>query len=382
VVAQGITISDLETTVLTTVNASDFLGGALDISGLDNNFSAAGATITAGLGALTANGGVGSDTITGSAAGDTIFGKDGLDTIDGGAGADTLIGDGGNGTFEAVTSVVGSGAFSATTDTLSVTVFGKTFTAAATGSTVADTTHEVQALLKTAVEADAVVSKLVTITTGTSGSDGQVTVTSKIDGNFTNFDVAVAGGPAVSGETATDGTASGDGVDTITAGAGADFIAGGKGADIITLGSDQEADTVVITSGGLGDKITGFEAGDGTDVIRFADELTSNGTASATLSSISSSGTIGANDSYIEITTATAASGADTAAEIAAHLSSVTQTNVTSGEKVMFAVNDGTDMYIWQWTEDGTDGIQADDLAIAAILYGVTDIANGDLAFL
>ncbi|WP_391481664.1 beta strand repeat-containing protein [Nereida sp. NH-UV-3] len=385
VVAKKVVLSDLNTSNLSTLNAAEHTG-ALDIDGLDNNFSALGATITGAAGVNSIRGGTGSDSITGGASADTIFGADGLDTIVGAAGGDVLIGDGGGSTKEAMTTVIGSGGFTASSDTIAVTMFGATVTVASAGTTATDTGAEMDDILAAAINDHAILGNLVTATATSSGDDGGITVTAEVDGNFTDFDYVSGGGAgAVSGEAATNGSASSDGVDTITAGTGADFIAGGKGADVINLAVDQQADTVVILAGGLGDVITGFESGaNGTDVIVFANDLTKNGTASATLKSITNEGTVAANDSYIEITTATVAGGADTAAEIATFLDGLTITNVddSANDIVMFAVNDGTDTYIWQWTEDSTNGVQADDLALGAVLKGVTDLENGDIGFI
>ena len=383
VVAKKVIISDMASTSLSTFNASAHTG-ALDITGLDNNLSALGATITGAEGINSIRGGTGADTITGGKSADEIFGGNGLDTITGGAGGDTLIGDGG-GNKESVTAVIGSGGFTAAADGTSVKIFGATVQKTFVTSTF-DTGKEIAAGLADVVNNHAILGKLVTATSGFSGDDGSITVTAKIDGNFTNFDVAsLDSAGTLSGESATDGAASSDGVDTINAGTGADFIAGGAGADVINLAVDQQTDTIVIVAGGLGDVITGFESGtNGSDVLVFANDLTLNGTQTATLSSIANNGTVGTNDSFIEITTATAAGGADTAAEIATHLASLTVTAVddTNSDVVMFAVNDGTDTYIWRFTEDSTNGVQADDLAIAAVLRGVTDIENGDLSFI
>lgn len=190
------------------------------------------------------------------------------------------------------------------------------------------------------------------------------------------------GADTISGGAGNDTLNGGAGVDSITGGEGQDSITGGAGADVIILTETTAvADTVrIAATTDFGDVITGFAAGAGDDVLSFLTAMGVNGTPAATLASIASNGTVGANDVFIEITTATAAGGADTAAEIVTHLAGLTATNLAATDKVFFAVNDGTDMYIW-YNQSTAGGVPvAGDLTLAAKLIGVTDIADGDLA--
>ena len=286
--------------------------------------------------------------------------------------------------------LVGSGTTGAraTSDVFSVTVFGKAFTAAYNaGVATHDTEGELAALLAAAIEADADVGQFVT-TTATGTTTGTLRVVADIDGNFTNIALTETGNSATqtvsttSGEVRTDGTNSTD-VDVVDLGAGADFVHTSGGIDTIDLGAaDGAADTVYILNLTEGaDVISNFEAGSvGGDIIKLAGDLLNNGSAEAsTLVSIANTGATADNRVFFEITTATAAGAADTAAEIVTHLTGVTLTSIASGDDVVFAVNDGTDTYLWQFTEDGSAGIQADDLTLVGEIAGVTDIVNGDL---
>lgn len=268
-----------------------------------------------------------------------------------------------------------------------MTVFGKTFEVSIDTTVAArDTLDEVTSLLADAINADAIVGKLVTATYGAgAATTSTLTVVSKVDGNLVDF-AAGNTGLTSSTDVATNGVAGSDGIDTITLGTGADFVISGLGADVIYLGSaDAAADSVILylaTDGG--DVISNFEAGTtGDDIVYVSGAMVANGTPSQTLASVTSTGTVGINDIFVEITTATAAGGADSASEIATFLANLTMTNVASADKVVFAVNDGTDTYLWHMTENGTaTGISSGELALIAKLVGVTDIADGDLAFL
>lgn len=387
-VSDSLTITDVESTILTTINASTFTG-ALNISGLSNNLSVTGATITGGSGVNTIFGGSGADTITTGKGNDVIHGGLGADVINSGAGNDIVLAATGAGLGEAtaITTISGSGSAGAivstgTVDVFTAQVFGKAF--AVTASSTFDNATKIGAEIKRLIEADADVSKLVDV----SAASGAVRVVAKVDGNFVNFTITANNSITLSasttaGETQRDGTASTD-IDIVNLGSGADFVHTGGGVDLIDLGANDGAtDTVyILTLTEGGSKISNFEAGTiGTDVIKFAGNLLNNGTSETSdLVSITNTGATIDNRVFFEITTATAAGGADTAAEIAAHLKDVTLTSIADGDDILFAVNDGTDMYLWAFTEDATAGIQADDLVLVGVLNGVTDIINGDLA--
>ena len=333
-------------------------------------------TLTLGNGTNTASGNSGDDSITGGTGVDTFTGGADKDTLNGDAGADKLYGDNA-GTKEVATLTIGG--TPANTNTVAVTLFGTVLTVtldATTGATVASAATAVKAAI------DSTFGDYVT--TGTIAA-GAFTITSKIDGNLTDFSVTAGGGGATAAfGSKTDGGVSSGGVDTINAGAGADFVFGGEGKDTIDLGAaDGDADSLVYvfnaTAGG--DNVSNFEAGTGNDVIKFAKDLFSNGTLTATLKSVTSTGTIADNDTFVEVTTAAAAGGVDTAAEVATFLANLGTSNVGNGEKVLLALQDGVDMYLWAFTNDGTAAIASSEVSLVAKLVGVTDIADGDLAF-
>jgi Ca2+-binding RTX toxin-like protein len=172
----------------------------------------------------------------------------------------------------------------------------------------------------------------------------------------------------------------GAGADSITGGAGADTITGGVGADVINLTeSASVADDLIYTASMFsegGDIVTGFASG--TDNLSFENDVMGDGVAdSATLKTIAINGTVAEGDVFIEITTALSGDLTN-ASLIASNLSALTLTTVAANETLAFIVNDGTDSYVWLFTEDGVAGIQADDLTFAVKLVGVTDVADGD----
>lgn len=91
-VAESLTITTIESTLLDTVNASAYTG-ALTITGLASKYIATGATITGGSGADAITGGTGADVIVGGGGVDTLKGGTGDDNISGSAGDDNITGD-------------------------------------------------------------------------------------------------------------------------------------------------------------------------------------------------------------------------------------------------------------------------------------------------
>jgi Ca2+-binding RTX toxin-like protein len=332
-------------------------------------------TMDLGNGTNIANGNSGDDVMTGGTGVDTFTGGADKDTLNGAAGADKLFGD--NAGTKEVATVTISGTQEA--ETISFTAFGITATATAVQT---NTAAQNAALIKTAIE-----TALGDYVTASALTGAAFTVTSKLDGNLVDY--TIAQGSATENNIAlsakTDGGLSSGGADTINAGAGADFVVGGEGKDTIDLGAaDGDADVVSIvfaaTAGG--DVISNFEALTGNDVIKFAKDQLVNGTPSATLSSITSTGTVGANDTFVEVTTAAAAGAVDTAAEVVTFAANLgVAANVANTDKIILALQDGVDTYLWYFQEDGTAGIQSANLTLVAKLTGVTDIADGDLAF-
>tara|TARA_B100000579_G_scaffold318257_1_gene267788 strand:- start:14067 stop:17270 length:3204 start_codon:yes stop_codon:yes gene_type:complete len=93
-IAESLTISGIESTLLSTFDASAF-EGAVDVTGLATNYIATGATIKGGTRVDKITAGTGADTITGGAGADTLLGGNSNDNIDGGAGADKIEGEAG-----------------------------------------------------------------------------------------------------------------------------------------------------------------------------------------------------------------------------------------------------------------------------------------------
>jgi hypothetical protein len=386
--SDNLTITTVESTLLTTVGAGTFTGD-LNIAGLAAKYAATGATITAGSGDNTITGGSGADVISSGKGTDTIRGGTGADQITAGAGIDTVYAGTEKDTTPEKTSatVVGSAGGGAldTGDKSSVVLFGKTFSVTkadtVNGVSVTNVAKQATALVFK-VNADADMAKLLTTT-----DDGSAAISfeAKVDGNFTNFVISAVTATTTAittTNTAVQGTASTD-IDVVDLGDGADFVHAAGGADVIDLGAaDGDADTAyVLTLAEGGNVISNFEAGSvGTDVIKFAGDLLNNGASeTSTLVSIAKTGATIDNRVFFEITTASAAGAADTAAEIVTHLTGVTLTSIASGDDIVFAVNDTADTYLWSFTEDGTAGIQADDLTLVGVLKGVTDLVDGDI---
>jgi S-layer protein len=105
--AESLTITTVETTLLSTFDASAYTG-VLTITGLSTKYTATGATVIGGAGVDNITGGVGADVITGGKGADVLVGDTGDDNIDGGidndaitggVGADVLTGGAGTDTF-------------------------------------------------------------------------------------------------------------------------------------------------------------------------------------------------------------------------------------------------------------------------------------------
>jgi Ca2+-binding RTX toxin-like protein len=349
-------------------------------------------------------GGAGNDVLFGLAAADTVSGGAGNDFVSGGAGADTLTGGDGADTFE----LTQDGA--TTVDTIADLVLGTDLiavTAAPTGGVVTSVFAATGASLAAAA-ADAGTSigaskagiftysgnSYLLVNDGTAGTIDANDLIVKITGytgtlatstfSTTGATIVGVGGAA---QTIT-GTV---GVDTITGTNGAsDSITAGSGADSITVTeTTAAADTVFYTSTTLttmsvegGDTITGFAAAAGADIISFATAALENGTETTTLLEIASNGTVTDNSVLVEITTAAAAGAADTAAEVVTHLTGMTfQTAVATNDKLVFALNDGTDTYLWYFQSDATAALSAAEFTLAAKLVGVTNLNNGDLTY-
>jgi hypothetical protein len=382
--SDSLTISGVESTLVRTLDASAFTG-ALSIAGMAGNFIATGATITGGSGANTITGGNGADIITTGKGADLVLGGTGADKINTGAGSDVVLAATGADTSPEKHVATYVETTLVTNDVAAITIFGKkisSFTALSTDA-AKDQIGELVASLSANINADADLKNLVVA----SSNAGVLTVTTKVDGNFGTFTASNTGLTSSTATSAFDGTDSTD-QDEVILGAGADFIHTGGGVDTVDLGAnDLSTDTIyVLKKNEGGDLISNFEAGSvGSDVIKFAGDMVANGTPTATLQDMTKTGAIGANSVIIQVTTATAAGGADTAAEIATFLSGIDVTNIVQNDAFILALNDGTDTYLWSYTEGqatGTIVVAADELALVGVLKGVTSIANGDLGLL
>ena len=168
-------------------------------------------------------------------------------------------------------------------------------------------------------------------------------------------------------------------------------IIGGKGNDVITAGG-QGADTFTLGTGldvlnythinQFGDTYTDFTSPLAVDTIQFINGMLLNGTPVSTLESITSSGTIGANTVFLEITDSVSSGAADTAAEVVTAMTNLTYTNIVAADSIIIALNDGTDTYLWNYIEAATAKAQAGELTMVAKLTGVTDVTDGDFVSL
>ena len=151
--------------------------------------------------------------------------------------------------------------------------------------------------------------------------------------------------------------------------------------DVFITRTDGAADVVQYTAishfGTAGDTIIQFEAGSGSDTIDFASALLSNGTSSTTLAAFTNTNdTVGVNDVFIELgganftsTTTGTASGA------AAVISALDTSNLAGTDKVVFAMDDGTDTHLWYFQENGTttNNAEAAELIKIATVSGLSD---------
>jgi hypothetical protein len=175
----------------------------------------------------------------------------------------------------------------------------------------------------------------------------------------------------------------GAGVDIITGGAGADTITGGAGADSMTGGGGVDVFSYGVTVGDLGtfaggaaatgaDVITDFTAGNGGDVLRFANALIGDGNGTFTTSSLATAGITGALSEVIIGTEAFA----DTAAVIAA-IKLVTNTTGTLFVVFVTDIDEATGgsqsaTQVWYDANPDFDGGEY----VVATLTGITTIGG------
>ena len=225
-------------TALATINAADFAGSTLSLTGFATATTGAAmtvtatgayeATVTTGGGADAITGGSGNDNLTGNGGNDTISGGIGNDTISGGLGNNVLTGGTGNDNIIASTGNDnidgGDGNDTITADDGTNTVVGGAGDDTVTAGSGADSV---------------------------TGGDGNDTITvnagnDTVDGG--------AGNDSISGGTGSDSLVGGAGNDTLDGSTGDDTLLGGDGNDIMTLASLTNGDSV---DGGAGtDRLT------------------------------------------------------------------------------------------------------------------------------
>jgi hypothetical protein len=306
------------TTSSTTVTGRGTLQGALDILG-NATFNFSGVE-TGGSLTLDVNDDTGNKTIvTNRYASSLEFGVTGGDTVTTGAAADTVYADnGGNKTAYASANVTDAGGGVPQGNAVAAIVYRgitvSTGTVTKAGTNVTST--EIATAVRTAVNNDAVMSKLVTV----SGANIALVFTSVDEGIYAVKPTVVVTGtrvPTYIAGTATAGTEGAGGADTVTTNDGNDFVYGGAGIDTITTGNG--ADTILggsgadIINGGAGiDLIEGGDGGDsitggtGADVFQYvtASAMTFGGTGDA--------GTITGYDKISDFALGTASANAET----------------------------------------------------------------------
>ena len=225
-------------TALTTINAADFSGTTLSLTGFATASTGSAMTVTAtGAYSATVTTGGGADSITGGSGNDNLSGNDGNDTINGGIGNDTLAGGSGNNVLnggsgnDSITATTGNDSVDGGdgNDTISVGDGTNTVVGGAGNDTIT-----------TGINADSV-----------NGGDGDDTITTDqgndtVDAGSGNDNINVGAG--------NDSVSAGSGNDTLTGGTGDDTLIAGDGNDIISITSLTNGDSV---DGGAGnDRLT------------------------------------------------------------------------------------------------------------------------------
>jgi len=210
----------------------------------------------------------------------------------------------------------------------------------------------------------------------------------------------LTGAGKLTGSDTADTITGGTTTDTITGGLGADDINASNGADSIvlteTVASEDEVyylgTTAALQTADAGDTITGFAEGAGADIIVFeldafkdpAGATPDTGAATQMVTNMATNADISANTlAFIfQLDGTTDATNVDTAAGAAAALANVDGQDGSTAN-LIFALDDGTDSYLWMWDANGgasTDvTVDADELTLIATVSGVTAFAAGDI---
>ena len=394
--------------ILSGTSGADTLTVANSTS-LNNN--SMGHTVTSGqvVGSIVF-GSAGDDTITGSEAGDIIYGGSGNDTIyltgtAGGNDGDTVFAGAGNDIIKVATpsdilngssnpNVFVNGGLG--TDTLQLEAAGSYTLASGPSALTSLKNIEILDLLAASTTVsgsganffDNLSSITATATSTLSTSDGSMDLTNvTVSANITTL-TGVDQGSGVNITDANDSvgrTLSGtNNADTLSGQGGGDVFFGGDGNDTLNLGaSDGAADVVQYTAishfGTAGDTINQFEAGSGSDTIDFASALLSNGTSSTTLAAFTNTNdTVGVNDIFVALGGANfTSSTAGMAVGAAAVISALDTSNLVGTDKIVFAMDDGTDTHLWYFQENGTTTNDAEttELIKIATISGLSDAA-------
>jgi len=234
--------------------------------------------------------------------------------------------------------------------------------------------------------------------TGTSKTDvitggaGNDSISSSADNDVINNG---AGADTIDGGTGNDTINSGAGTDKITAGGGTDTIYLGSAASTYT---DGVTDTVIFAATSFaamtlegGDTIYGFE--DGTDVIQFASNLlradgdiTVNDAGAAVQNLASGADFVGSvsnasSAAIIQITGTNDLAGMNAAS--AANVSAFLTGTVDSDMTVVFAIDNGTDTYLWLFDGTSTNAATVDtsELTLVGVISGVNSLSTGGADF-
>jgi hypothetical protein len=167
-VAESLTITTVESTLLETVNAADYTG-ALTATGLASKLIGTGATLTGGSGVDKFTGGAGADTIVGNKGADVLKGGTGNDSISGGAGNDTIEGEGG---ADTLTGGAGDDEFDFAAGSSTEAAMDKITDYQAKA---ADTDNDKLDLVATTVEADIAAASAIDVKAATTETDTSVT---------------------------------------------------------------------------------------------------------------------------------------------------------------------------------------------------------------
>lgn len=251
-----------------------------------------------------------------------------------------------------------------------------------------------------------------------SSTTDQVTQTngeanSAVQKNFENVDASgLAGfGATITGSSAANVIVGSSFADVITAGAGADTITSGNGADTVALadGTTNSSDTIVFTTSETGgaDRISGFTAGatagdilkvnvvltdkEGTEVkstIDTTDDIASTTAFKSAATHASFDGNPGAlvyafttdvggtidfsTATDAQIVTAIASGLAATSGNVLSGTATSAVTAGDTGETLLLAFTDGTNVAVLKYVEAGTLSVQEAELTLVGVLNSVT----------